>query len=57
MWFKIIWTAFWIFVISMISQEDSSETLKEKIYRALAITILFTPITMGYIILFTGEDF
>jgi len=46
---QLVWTAFWVFVVSYISQSQSNspKNRKEKLIIAAVITLLFTPIILG----------
>ena len=57
-WFQLLWTAFIIFIVSLISQNvsDSPKTRKEKVYIALAMTILFTFLALGIVFIFGGPE-
>lgn len=54
MLFKFIWTSFWVFVLSLVAQGDSPKTFQERVEISIGLTIMFTPIILGYVVL-VGE--
>lgn len=58
-WFKLIWTAFWVFIVAWFSIHHANPNLpiKEKLEQAGIATLIFTLPAAGYFFLLGSSEY